>query len=312
MTRIVFAYPDTAWGQDLRRPAPDVDGLDEAIAWLGEQHGAEIVTLMLDFGQGRELEALRDRALAAGAVRAHVLDVADEFTARFLLPALRGGALYSDGRPTTPALARMLVAQKLVGIAAIEHTNTVAHGYAAADRSVATAVKALDASLTVMPVPKSVLGSAAPLAAAAGPAPLSEPASVDLRFVGGAPTAINGVPMSTIDMIGSLDMLSGAQPGRPNRRGSTAAMVMHDAHRALQDSVAAAASDQPARGRRYAELMTAGAWFSSERQALDAAVERSEQAVNGTVRLQLVINECRIVEITPHTSHTILNVTTST
>jgi len=315
MTRIVLAYPDTAWGQDPHRLAPDPLGFDEAIAWLGEQHhGAEVVALMLDFGQGRELEALRDRALAAGALRAHVIDVADAFTARFLLPALRAGALYLDGRPSTPALARMIIAEQLVEVAAIEQTSLVAHGYSAVDRSVTTAVKTLDPSLAVMTVPPSVLGSAgaglSATAADAGAERRTEPAFVDLTFSRGVPTAINGVPMPMIDLIGSLDMLSGAHGARFNRRGTTAAMVMHDAHRALQESVAAADADQSARGRRYAELLAAGAWFSSERAALDAAVDRSEESVNGTVRLQLVNDECRIVEITPLDTKNTLNVTT--
>jgi len=312
MTRIVLANPDTAWGQDPLRLAPDPLGFDEAIAWLGEQHhGAEVVALMLDFGQGRELEALRDRALGAGAVRAHVIDVADAFTARFLLPALRAGALYLDGRPATPALARMAIAQQLVEVAAIEHTSLVAHGYSAADRSVTTAVKTLDPSVAVVTVPPSVLGSsgAGLSAASAGGDRRAEPAFVDLTFVRGAPTAINGVPMPMIDLIASLDMLSGTHGGRFNRRGTTAAMVMHDAHRGLQEFVAAVpAADGPAEagrralseiGQRYAQLIAAGAWFSSERAALDAAVDRSEQSVNGTVRLQLVNDECRIVEIAP-------------
>jgi argininosuccinate synthase len=317
MTRIVLAYPDTAWGQDPHRLAPDPLGFDEAIAWLGEQHGAEVVALMLDFGQGRELEALRDRALAAGAVRAHVIDVADAFAARFLLPALRAGALYLDGRPSTPALARMTIAQRLVEVAAIEQTSVVAHGYSAVDRSVTTAVKTLDPSVAVITVPPAVLGSSnAELSgaglSAAGAERRTEPAFVDLTFSRGVPTAINGVPMPMIDLIGSLDMLSGAHGARFNRRGTTAAMVMHDAHRGLQESVAAADADQPARGRRYAELLAAGAWFSSERAALDAAVDRSEQSVNGTVRLQLVNDECRIVEITPLDTKNALNVTTRT
>jgi argininosuccinate synthase len=320
MTRIVLAYPDTAWGQDPHRLAPDPLGFDEAIAWLGEQHhGADVVALMLDFGQGRELEALRDRALAAGAVRAHVIDVADQFTARFLLPALRAGALYLEGRPSTPALARMNIAQKLVEVAAIEQTSLVAHGYSAADRSVTTAVKTLDPSLSVITVPASVLGAAgAGLSATANAAGdrREEPAFVDLTFVRGAPTAINGVPMPMLDLIGSLDMLSGSQGGRFNRRGTTAAMVMHVAHRALQESVTADGPAEAGRqvssevGQRYAQLLAAGAWFSSEREALDAAVDQSEQSVNGTVRLQLVNDECRIVEITPLDDPDTLKVTT--
>jgi len=314
MTRIVLAYPDTAWGQDPHRQVPDPLGFDEAIAWLGEQHGAEVVALILDFGQGRELEALRDRAFGAGAVRAHVIDVADAFTARFLLPALRAGALYLDGRPGTPALARMAIAEQLVEVAAIEQTSLVAHGYSTADRSVTTAVKALDPSVAVITVPASVLGSAgAGFSAATADAGdrRAEPAFVDLTFVRGAPTAINGVPMPMLDLIGSLDMLSGAHGGRFNRRGTTAAMVMHDAHRGLQESLAAADADQPARGKRYAELLAAGAWFSSERAALDAAVDRSEQSVNGTVRLHLVNDECRIVEITPLDTKKTLKVMTT-
>lgn len=48
-----------------------------AIQWLRERHTAEIVAVTLDLGQGRELEAVRDRALAIGAQRAYVLDARD-------------------------------------------------------------------------------------------------------------------------------------------------------------------------------------------------------------------------------------------
>src|SRR5207302_6425732 len=96
----------------------------DAIAWLAARHQAEVVALILDFGQGRELEALRDRALASGAIRAHVLDVAPEFAAQYLLPALKAGALGS----TTTGLGRLIIAHKLVDVAAIETTTFVAHG----------------------------------------------------------------------------------------------------------------------------------------------------------------------------------------
>ena len=56
-------------------------GLDTSVAipWLAERYGAEVVAVTLDLGQGRELEDIRERALAIGAVRAHVLDVREEF-----------------------------------------------------------------------------------------------------------------------------------------------------------------------------------------------------------------------------------------
>ena len=65
---------------------------------LAREHGAEVVTLTLDIGQDQELEEVRDRALAAGAVRAHVLDAREEFAHEFVLPALQAGALRDGAR----------------------------------------------------------------------------------------------------------------------------------------------------------------------------------------------------------------------
>ena len=59
-----------------------------AIPWLTETHGVEVTTITLDIGQGRDLAALRARALACGAVRAHAIDARDEFARDVLLPSL--------------------------------------------------------------------------------------------------------------------------------------------------------------------------------------------------------------------------------
>ena len=301
MTRIVLAYPDAVWGREPHRSTPDPLRLDDAIAWLVEHHDADVAALMLDFGQGRELEALRDRALGAGAVRAHVVDIANEFAARFMLPALKAGALYLDGRPSAPGLIRMAFAQKLVEVAAIEQTSAVAHTFPDADRSVATAVATLNAKIRVIRLPPAVSGSAG---AALDTIPESnsirrpEPAFVDLTFAAGLPTAINGVAMPLLDLIGSLDMLSGAPAGRAGR-ATPAGLVLHDAHRGLQQAITADQPDRETLARRYVELIAAGAWFSSERRALEAAVDKLEKSVNGTVRLRLSNDECEIVEIKP-------------
>jgi argininosuccinate synthase len=99
-----------------------------AIPWLKEKYNAEIITVTGDLGQGRELEAVRDRALALGAARAHVLDVREEFAHQFILAALKADALYDDGCPLAPALAWPLIAHKLAAIAEIEQAEAVAHG----------------------------------------------------------------------------------------------------------------------------------------------------------------------------------------
>jgi argininosuccinate synthase len=115
MERIVLAYSG---------------GLDTSVAipWLKEKYNAEIIAVTMDLGQGKELEEVRDRALATGAVRAHVLDVREEFARDYILPALKADAIYEDHYPMATALGRPLIGQKLVEIADIEQATAVAHG----------------------------------------------------------------------------------------------------------------------------------------------------------------------------------------
>src|SRR5258708_3347918 len=67
-----------------------------AIPRLASAFNAEVVALTLDVGQAGELEGIRQAALAAGAVRAHVLDARDEFARCCLAASLDGApAAYS-------------------------------------------------------------------------------------------------------------------------------------------------------------------------------------------------------------------------
>ena len=97
-------------------------GLDTSVAvpWLKETYQAEVVCVTMDVGQGRDLESVRERALSAGAARAHVLDVREEFATQYILPALQAGAIYEGAYPLATALGRPLIAKKLVDIARIE------------------------------------------------------------------------------------------------------------------------------------------------------------------------------------------------
>src|ERR671919_1713765 len=105
-------------------------GLDTSVAipWLRQQHDAEVIAVTVDLGQGRELAAIHERALGIGAVRAHVLDARDEFVREYILPALQAGAVYEDRYPLATALARPLIAKRLVEIARMEGATAIAHG----------------------------------------------------------------------------------------------------------------------------------------------------------------------------------------
>jgi argininosuccinate synthase len=105
-----------------------------AIPWLADRHAAEVVAVTLDLGQSIDVAEIRDRALAAGAVRAHVVDAREEFVRDFVWPTLRADALAGGCFPMATAISRPLIAKTLVEIAGIEGAAMVAHGSAGRDR----------------------------------------------------------------------------------------------------------------------------------------------------------------------------------
>jgi argininosuccinate synthase len=151
MKRIVLAYSG---------------GLDTSVAirWLAEKHGAEIVALTLDIGQGQELTDVRERALAVGAVRAHVIDAREEFARDYALPALQARAMYEERYPLASALGRPLIARHLVAMARMEGAVAVAHGCTGKDNDqvgLEVAIRSLDPALELI-APARVWGMSRP------------------------------------------------------------------------------------------------------------------------------------------------------
>jgi len=234
-----------------------------AIRSLAEEHGAEVVTLTLDLGQGRDLEDIRDRALAGGAARAHVLDVREEFALDFVLPALQAGALHEGRDPMAAALARPLMVKTLLEIASIEQATAIAHGCTGIDRArMDASAEALNPDMRVIAAARAavpphathanlwgraytVTESHIPHPTSQTPTPDSQtpnlgcqpptdtpdtPAYVEISFEGGVPTAINGVAMALTELIESLSIIAG-QHGVGRRAvaegGAAGALVRH-------------------------------------------------------------------------------------
>ena len=106
-------------------------GLDTSVAigWIAQSTGAEVVAVACDVGQnGEDLEVIRQRALACGAVESVVVDLRSEFASEHCGPALRANALYMDRYPLVSALSRPVIAKALVTAAQTYGANTVAHG----------------------------------------------------------------------------------------------------------------------------------------------------------------------------------------
>ncbi|HEV2086673.1 MAG TPA: argininosuccinate synthase [Cryptosporangiaceae bacterium] len=106
-------------------------GLDTSVAigWIAAETGAEVIAVAGDVGQGGEdLEVIRERALACGAVEAVVADMREEFANEYCLPALQANALYLDRYPLVSSLSRPVIVKHLVAAAARYGATAVAHG----------------------------------------------------------------------------------------------------------------------------------------------------------------------------------------
>jgi argininosuccinate synthase len=135
-----------------------------------------------------------------------------------------------------------------------------------------------------------------------GAAP-DEPAYLTIDFERGDPVAIDGNKLSPAGLlthlnalgrrhgIGRLDLVENRFVGMKSRGmyETPGGTILLAAHRGIEsvtlDRGAAHLKDELM--PKYAELIYYGFWFSPEREMLQAAIDKSQQFVTGTVRLKL-------------------------
>ncbi|MGM0559559.1 MAG: argininosuccinate synthase [Pseudomonadota bacterium] len=138
-----------------------------------------------------------------------------------------------------------------------------------------------------------------------------KPTYIEVEFEKGDPVAIDGQRLSPAALLTELNRLGGANGiGRldlvENRfvgmksRGvyeTPGGTVLLAAHRGIEqitlDRGAAHLKDEVM--PRYAELIYNGFWFSPEREMLQALIDKSQEHVNGTVRLKLYKGNATVV-----------------
>ncbi|VAX34284.1 Argininosuccinate synthase [hydrothermal vent metagenome] len=105
-------------------------GLDTSVAieWLKDTYNAEVIAYCADLGQGEDLEAVRDKALSTGALRAYVEDLREEFVREYIFPMLRTNAVYEGVYLLGTSIARPLIAKRQIEIVEKEGADAVAHG----------------------------------------------------------------------------------------------------------------------------------------------------------------------------------------
>ncbi|MBT2582217.1 argininosuccinate synthase [Planococcus sp. ISL-109] len=129
------------------------------------------------------------------------------------------------------------------------------------------------------------------------------PDIVEIEFVKGVPTKLNGIDYKLTELIFELNHLAGKHGvgridhvenrlvGIKSREiyEAPAAMTLIAAHKELEDItlVKEMAHFKPVIEKKMTELIYEGLWFSPLRVALEAFLKETQEFVNGTVRVKL-------------------------
>lgn len=105
-------------------------GLDTSVSikWIQEKYGYDVIALGIDVGEGKDLNAIRQKALNVGAIKAVIIDGKEMLAKDYILPALKANALYEGKYPLSSAISRPLISKLLVDVAEQEGAIAVAHG----------------------------------------------------------------------------------------------------------------------------------------------------------------------------------------
>lgn len=105
-------------------------GLDTSVSikWIQEKYGYDVIALGIDVGEGKDLNAIHQKALNVGAIKAVIIDGKEMLVKDYILPALKANALYEGKYPLSSAISRPLISKLLVDVAEQEGAVAVAHG----------------------------------------------------------------------------------------------------------------------------------------------------------------------------------------
>ncbi|WP_040382346.1 argininosuccinate synthase [Dethiosulfovibrio peptidovorans] len=130
-----------------------------------------------------------------------------------------------------------------------------------------------------------------------------KPQNVEITFEKGIPVALDGVSMDGVSLIlklreiagahgvGRIDMLEDRLVGFKSREvyECPSAITLIAAHRALETMTLSkeVLAEKKRLEASFADLAYTGYWFSPLKEAIDAFVDKTQENVNGTVRVKL-------------------------
>ena len=105
-------------------------GLDTSVVvkYLQEKYNMDVVTVTVDVGQNDDYKKISAKAKKLGVKTHYNIDAKKEFVVDYIFPAIKANALYQKKYCLATALARPLIAQKVLQIAKKEKVTSLAHG----------------------------------------------------------------------------------------------------------------------------------------------------------------------------------------
>lgn len=105
-------------------------GLDTSVVikYLQEEYNMDVITVTVDVGQGDDQKKIEAKAKKLGVIKHYNIDARKEFVENFIFPAIKANALYQKKYCLATALARPLIAEKVLEVAKKEKVTALAHG----------------------------------------------------------------------------------------------------------------------------------------------------------------------------------------
>ena len=105
-------------------------GLDTSVVvkYLQEKYDMDVVTVTVDVGQGDSQKQIAAKAKKLGVKKHYNIDAKKEFVDNFIFPSIKANSLYQKKYCLATALARPLIAKKVLDIAKKEKATALAHG----------------------------------------------------------------------------------------------------------------------------------------------------------------------------------------
>ena len=131
-------------------------GLDTSVClkWLQVEKNLDVIAICGNVGQDEEnLDAIKQKALAMGAIAAEAMDMREEYAQDYLTKALAANGLYENTYPLLSALSRPLLSKHMVEAAHKYGAKYIAHGCTGKGNDQVrfeTSIKAIDPSIEIL------------------------------------------------------------------------------------------------------------------------------------------------------------------